>query len=415
MDSLRPPSVRILQVSATRTDTIGGLETVVETLKNGLRHRGHTVTQVFLGDRFEQRRPDLWEIRLAAPATRRKIPTLRSVVQMASSLAKLCRLLWTVRPDVVHFNYATWETAYFVALRPLFRYRLVVTAHGSDLLSAHWPLARAILPYVLRRSNAVTAVSEALMTRALEIQSGHGPRPLLILNGVDMAYWSPASTTPPPAPRTIVCVGRLQHVKGHDVLLDAFVRVLKHVPDARLTLIGDGPERNALVERASRLGIRASVDFTGPLRPDAIREHLRTATVFALPSRSEGLPVALLEALATGTPAVASAVGGIPSVLANGGGYTVPPEDSDALANTLSTLLTDSALATQLAAAAHQHVQAYSLDHIVDAYERVLTGQGTVRPNRTSPAPARPPYPSPQRSLPSPARSPWPPPPLSTD
>ena len=377
MASFLPSSLRILQVSATRTGTIGGLETAVETLRNGLQSRGHIVTQAFLGDRFKQCAPALWEIRLEPPITRYKVPTPGSVLRIVQSTARLFRLLWTIRPDVVHFNYVTWETAYFVALRSVFRYRLVVTAHGSDLLRTRWPVAQAILPYVLRRATAVTAVSEALVTRAKEIQNGRGPRPQLIPNGVDTTYWSPAPTRPSPH-RTIVSVGRLQHVKGHDVLIDAFAHVLRSVPDARLTLIGDGPERHALMQQSTQLGLGAAINFTGSLGPDEIREHLRSATVFALPSRSEGLPVALLEALATGTPAIASAVGGIPNVLANGGGYTVPAEDPQALADQLTALLTDSQRTARVGEEALHLAQSYASDHVVDTYESVLTGQSLL-------------------------------------
>ncbi|GAB5536487.1 MAG: hypothetical protein Rubg2KO_27360 [Rubricoccaceae bacterium] len=386
MTSPHPSSLRILQVNATRINTIGGLETVAETLRDGLQRRGHVVTQAFLGDRFEQHTSALWEVHLAPPATRYKIPTLGSLLRISQSTARLFKLLWTVRPDVVHFNSVTWETAYFVALRPLFRYRLVVTAHGSDLLRPHWPVARAILPYVLRRATAVTTVSDALVTRATAIQKGRGPDPILILNGVNTTYWSPAST-PPPHRRTIVSVGRLQHVKGHDVLVDAFAHVLKSVPDAKLILVGDGPERGALMEQATQLGIVTSINFAGSLEPAEIREHLRNARVFALPSRSEGLPVALLEALATGTPAVASAVGGVPNVLATGGGYTVPPEDPRTLADQLTVLLTDSKLATQVGKEAFQNAQNYSSDHVIDTYECVLKGQAIVRRERPTPPP----------------------------
>jgi len=404
MTSPRPSLLRILQVSATRAETIGGLETVVETLRDGLQRRGHTVIQAFLGDRFEKRSSALWDLRLAAPMTWHKIPTLGSVARIAQSATKLFALLWTVRPHVVHFNYITWETAYFAALRPVFRYRLVVTAHGSDLLRTRWPVAQAILPYVLRRATTVTAVSDALITRAKDIQSGKGPIPLLIPNGVDTTFWSPAPM-PSSTHRTIVSVGRLQHVKGHDVLIDAFAHVLKSVPDARLTLIGDGPERSVLMEQATQLGLETAIDFTGALGPAEIRERLRSATVFALPSRSEGLPVALLEALATGTPAVASSVGGIPNVLANGGGYTVPPEDPQALADTLTALLTDSELTTRAGDEAVQLAQSYALEHVVDSYECVLSGQSTPPRYRTSPTPTlhlRPPQKqsSPQRPVP---------------
>ena len=368
--------LRILQANATGVDSVGGVETVIRQLADRLRDRGHAVTQLFLADGPSHPRPDVWTMTLPAPTTWHRIPSPMSVVRMAQGFARLGRLLRAVRPDVVHFHYITWETVYFVVLKPVFGYRLVLTSHGSDLLRVRWPLVLRSLPFLLRGADATTVVSDELAVRAREILDGRGRPPLVVPNGVDTAFWCPdpeAPTTPGAGPPTVVSVGRFRRVKGHDVLLDAFAHVLQFVPDARLVLVGDGPDREALVGQAERLGVDGAVEFTGLLDSEGTRAQLRRATVFALPSRGEGLPVSLLEALATGVPAVASAVGGVPAVMAGGGGTTVPSEDPDALANALAPYLLDPDWAARVGREGRLQAREFDVGQTVLAYERVLS------------------------------------------
>ena len=166
-------------------------------------------------------------------------------------------------------------------------------------------------------------------------------------------------------------VGRLEEVKGHDVLVEAFARVQDRVPDAQLLIVGDGSRRGALQDMVADLGVGESVRFEGGLDPGAVRDRLREADVFALPSRSEGLSNALLEALATGVPAVASGVGGIPEVLGQGGGVMVPPEDAAALAGALADLLADRDRRRALAREARDNAAKWSWDATAAAFERV--------------------------------------------
>ena len=375
-------ALHILQANAMAHGDVGGVERFADALAEGLRARGHRVTQAFLGDGFGHLGSDLRTVALATPETRWKVPKPQWWGPMARSAVGLQAMLREVRPDVVHFNYPKWEAAYFLGLRRLNGYRLVLTAHGPNDVPAVYPLSRAVLPHLLERSDAVVAVSDEMAER-VRAASGGRAEALVIPNGVDTAFWSPGppgrpAGRPPGAPGggpTVVSVGWLKPVKGHDVLVEAFARVRAAVPGARLVLVGRGPGRPDLEGRARALGIGEAVEFAGVLDREGVRERLRAADVFALPSRSEGLPLALLEAMAAGVPAVATAVGGIPQAVGDPpAALLVPPEDPAALADALVALLRDPARRRAMSADGVARARDFGIDRMVDGYERVLSG-----------------------------------------
>lgn len=132
-------------------------------------------------------------------------------------------------------------------------------------------------------------------------------------------------------------VGRLTNTKGHAYLLTAFSEIRERIRSARLLLIGDGPLRSSLEQRADELGISAYVSFLG-YRNDVL-ELLRGIDVFVFPSLAEGLPLALLEAMGSRLPVIASRVGGIPEILGESNcGILIPPKDVNALSAGMSTI-----------------------------------------------------------------------------
>lgn len=145
----------------------------------------------------------------------------------------------------------------------------------------------------------------------------------------------------------IVSIGRCVHIKGHRHLIDAVAALRQEDPgrEYRLTIAGDGPDRQKYVEQAQRLGIHDSLTLTGQLdRPDVFA-LLDTASIFCLPSLGEGTPKVLLEAMARGIPVVASDVGGVGSVVRDRQtGLLIRPDSSDEIAIALRTLATDRAL-----------------------------------------------------------------------
>jgi glycosyltransferase involved in cell wall biosynthesis len=140
--------------------------------------------------------------------------------------------------------------------------------------------------------------------------------------------------------RYLLYVGRLVAVKGLDLLLDAFAQLVQNQRDVELVLVGDGAERHVLAQRATTLGIRDKVHFVGAQPHERIVLWMNAGDVFCLPSHKEGLPTVLLESLACGTPVVATSVGGIPEVVADGQvGHLVHSRDPREMAACIEEVL----------------------------------------------------------------------------
>jgi len=151
-------------------------------------------------------------------------------------------------------------------------------------------------------------------------------------------------------PQTIVMVGSLAHFfKAPDVLIDAVARCVERSLDLRLVFVGDGKHRSELEARAAAQGLGGRVDFLGQLpAAEGVRRVLDGADVFVLPSRQEGLPRALVEAMARGLPCISSTVGGIPELLAPED--MVPPGDVEALALKIREVVSDPKRLTAMSA-----------------------------------------------------------------
>lgn len=178
------------------------------------------------------------------------------------------------------------------------------------------------------------------------------PRLHVVRCGVDPAVYREAPPPPaePDVDLRILTVGRLVPFKGHALLLDAIAALRADGLRVRAEFVGDGPERAALEARARRLGIEDLVLFAGPVGQDRIREHYAACDVFCLPSFAEGIPVVLMEAMATGRPVVSTRIMGIPELVQDGrSGLLVPPARADEIARALRTLACDGELRAAMA------------------------------------------------------------------
>jgi glycosyltransferase involved in cell wall biosynthesis len=172
--------------------------------------------------------------------------------------------------------------------------------------------------------------------------------------------------------KVVLTPARLHAQKGHKFLLEAALLV----PDALFVFAGDGPERTSLEELSARLGLKDRVRFLG--HRDDMPALLARCDVCVLPSLSEGLPLAVLEAMAVAKPVIASAVGGVPEAVADGQtGFLVPPADPQALAAAIRCVLSNAALARQVAVAGqtrvlHDFSVGIMVPRITAIYEEIL-------------------------------------------
>ncbi len=173
-------------------------------------------------------------------------------------------------------------------------------------------------------------------------------------------------------------MGSLYPVKGHRFLLEAMPEILRRWPKARLLVIGRGELEVVLKEQVERLAIGANVHFLG-MRPDVPR-LLSLLDVFVLPSLSEGLSLALLEAMASGKPVVATRVGGNPELIDHGKtGFLIQPEDEKDLAAHLLNLLSDPGMMQQFGRQASERVREhFSMGQMVDRYRDLYARLSTA-------------------------------------
>ena len=177
--------------------------------------------------------------------------------------------------------------------------------------------------------------------------------------------------------KVITAVGRLDHNKAFDILLKAFAKVHAEYPDHGLTIYGDGPDRDALLSLADRLGVAQQFHLPGKI-PDAILSVARSV-VFVLSSRSEGMPNALMEAMAAGVPCISTRCDMGPEELIRDGenGLLVPVDDPDALADAILRILHDDTLADELSCHALEIRETHSIRSVAAlwlAYFQHITG-----------------------------------------
>jgi len=223
----------------------------------------------------------------------------------------------------------------------------------------------------------VVAVGEAIRDFLVGEVRIARPRVALIRNGIDLARYRPGRRDfrrrigLPVTERWIGQIARLEEEKDQATLLRAFASVRARHADTRLVLVGDGSLRASLEELARGLGVEAAVSFLGA-RSD-VADLLPELDVFVLSSIREGLPLALLEAMACGVPVVATAIGNVPRVVRDGvNGDLVPPADERALAAAVGRTLDSPDRASALGAAARAWVaQEYGLDATVRRYQEL--------------------------------------------
>jgi glycosyltransferase involved in cell wall biosynthesis len=225
-------------------------------------------------------------------------------------------------------------------------------------------------------AHKVVANSRAAAER-LRLEGVPARKVAVIANGLDATRYQPRS--PRPMLRKDVVVANLRPEKGHDVLIDSAVDVLRRFPDARFELVGGGPEHDRLRAHAAARHVLYAFTFLG--HRDDVAARMADGDIFVLPSRSEAFPNAVLEAMATGLPIVASGVGGILELVADGvTGLLVPPGDAPSLADRLCHLMNDPALGSRLGDAGRAEALArYSFDRMVTAFESLYVTELTRR------------------------------------
>ncbi len=282
------------------------------------------------------------------------------------TLFRLIQRLRRLRPHVVHTHNPGPHLFGAVAARATGVPVVIHTKHGRNQPGRARAVAWNRLASSL--SDCVVSVSHATAAVARGVERVPERKLRVIHNGIDLAAF-PTRTPPGGTATPAIHVARLQRIKDQPTLLKAVRLVVDAEPDFRLDLVGDGPARAELQALAKELGLTGHVRFLG--ERDDVSALLSAASVFVLSSLSEGVPLTLLEAMATGLPAVVTDVGGNREIVMPGEtGLLVPPGSPPALAEAIRTLWTHPDQARRFGAAGRRRVEeAFDIRHVAARYE----------------------------------------------
>jgi len=377
--------LRILHCCGRFSATQGGTERQARAVCAALAARGHQVSVL-------TRKQPCPEPRVPGVTVHPRIRAvdrgrLFGLTYTASAIIEMIREAG--RADVLHAHHLYFDA---VAARIAGRLRgrpvvakMVGAGPGGDLDRVRGTAGGWLFLRLLRTLDAVIAPSQSC--RAELLAAGFPPERIhVIANGVDIALFrpDPASESASPlkdlAGPIVLYIGRLIEAKGLLDLLEAWPLLLREFPHAHLVLVGSGPIEGEVRRRAGSPPLAGTAHLTGEVAD--VRPYLRAAAAFAFPSWAEGLPNALLEAMAMGLPCVASDIGPIRDAVTDGQeGLLVPVRAPERLAAALGTLLREPALASRLGRAGRKRVKAeFSLESTVtyleDLYSELCAGTG---------------------------------------
>ncbi len=292
------------------------------------------------------------------------------------------------RPDLVWIHTSSNASArrktVVMSLARLLRVPRVLHVHGSEFEVAYRaakPAEQAMVRLLLRSADLIIALTPTWEAR---LQAMTPCVTTTVMNPVDIPDAADADGR---VPGRIVSLGRVGERKGSAVIVAALAELVERHPEAHVILAGDGD--HAPVQAAAQaLGVADRLEMRSWISPAEVGELLDSAAIFTLPSREEGLPVAMLEAMAHGLPSVVTPVGGIPDFVHDGvNGIMVSPDDPAGLAAALATLLADPDAAARLGAAARVEVTERcatpNVVNLIDAAFCSVLGRRADRPART--------------------------------
>jgi len=335
-----------------------GAESVVLELTKETTIAGHQVT---IGVLENKRNPHLELAEIANSLNLRvNIFPCRSRFDL-STIKNIRDFIHKEKPDIIHSH--GYKSNFYALSAARNKMPWVVTNHLWKRTTFNLKLYAYLDRFLIKYSKQIVAVSDEIAAEMLKM--GIPSHKIVVIdNGIDLRRFSKEKKNDQLKrsfgfninSKVIGTVASLTEEKGHFYLLEAASAIVSSFPEARFLIVGDGRERRQLEEKVSELGLLGKVIFTGSRRD--VPEILSILDIFVLPSLKEGLPMALLEAMAARLPVVATKVGAVPKVVVHKeNGFLVEPGSSESLCTAISELLSDSTEAVRFGLQGYQKVE----------------------------------------------------------
>lgn len=263
----------------------------------------------------------------------------------------LLLLVTKIRPDVIHAHWLIPQGFWAVVAKKLIKAPVVITAHGADVFSLRTPVVNKAKTWIMNNADRIVTVSSSLAGVLRADTQSHRKLDVISM-GVDAMLFSPEKKDQKIREQYgiygpfLLFVGRLTEKKGVRYLIDAMVPVTNEFPDVKLLIVGSGELELELRDQVRRHSLEERVLFAGAVTNAQLPAYYATADIFVGPSvqakggDAEGLPVTFVEAAMSGCLVIGTKVGGIEEVVLHGQtGYVVPPEDAQALGETIGSLI----------------------------------------------------------------------------
>jgi rhamnosyl/mannosyltransferase len=364
--------MRILHLYKDYYPVLGGIENYIKVLAEAQAATGHQVTVLVCGLGHRARTEIFNGVEVI------KAGRLATAASMPLSLAQPLNLA-RLSPDIVHVHspYPLGELSNWL----MGRARVTVMTYHSDVVRQRgWlRLYGALLRRVLRGADRIVATSPRYIETSPWLRHVRG-RCTVIPLGIDTTRFTPTGQVRSDPPM-ILFVGRLRYYKGLDTLLQALTRI----PEARLTVIGEGPMRSAWETLSHELGLTERVNFAGEVDDASLPTYYQRANLFVLPAnaRAEAFGMVLLEAMASGLPCVTTELGTGTSWIVQDGitGLVVPPAEPMALAQAITTMLQDPDRRRAMGRAGRERAaEHFSVEHMISQvealYQELLASAG---------------------------------------
>ncbi len=380
--------MRIALFTDTFFPQVNGVVNVVHHLAVALAKRGHAVGVFTVsresGEALEQRLGLRYRVFTIPSMPIPMYPGERLTLPVGLSIRKVRAF----RPDVIHVHtpFAMGREAYLSARRfniPLVGTHHTFFDHYLKLWRLDYPWARAaswkltnrfynrVAAFISPTQALISAMQRYGLSSAAEVIPN--PVPLADFRPIEVASRGEGDRT-----TSLAYMGRLSDEKDIDMVLEAYAQVLAserfraEPHPTRLMIIGDGPHAGALKRRAAELGVDDTTTFTGFLRGAALSEAVRGHTLFVTASKSENMPVSVLEAMASGLPIVAVSALGMPEIVRHReNGFLAQPDDTQSMASYMLDIMYDAELQKKFAAASRSFALLHEPDRIAERHEEV--------------------------------------------